>query len=139
MTKLRSEDHIHTLQLQVQLANTTSHEWSNVQTPTVRKFIILIPFLIASQVELSLAIMSRRQRKRVLIVGAGAAGMPGAGTLAQHPVTGGQATSIPLEKAKYGVGWMNGACPSTNILSIIFSKSQRVGVITRGKTRLWAL
>ncbi|KAI1777500.1 FAD/NAD(P)-binding domain-containing protein [Hypoxylon cercidicola] len=58
-------------------------------------------------------------RKRVLIVGAGAAGMSTAYHLSQHPhkfdVTlidavdycGGQAFSIPLDKARYGASWCN--------------------------------
>ncbi|CAD6439841.1 50f5661f-7f20-4b5a-9adb-400bbf247e8f [Sclerotinia trifoliorum] len=59
------------------------------------------------------------QRKHIVIVGAGAAGMACASTLAQHPekfkvtmiermgVTGGQATSISLDKDKFGTDWMN--------------------------------
>ncbi|KAA8572645.1 hypothetical protein EYC84_003242 [Monilinia fructicola] len=62
---------------------------------------------------------SSNQRKHVVIIGAGAAGMACAGMLAQHPdkfkvtmiermgVTGGQATSISLDKDKYGTDWMN--------------------------------
>lgn len=58
-------------------------------------------------------------QKHVVIVGAGAAGMSCAATLAQHPdkfkVTvlergnccGGQATSIPLDENKFGASWMN--------------------------------
>ncbi|KAG7095618.1 hypothetical protein E1B28_006342 [Marasmius oreades] len=58
-------------------------------------------------------------QKRVLVVGAGAAGMSCADTLAQHPerfsVTlveaqnycGGQMFSIPLDKEKYGAEWLN--------------------------------
>ncbi|KAH8676166.1 hypothetical protein BX600DRAFT_494551 [Xylariales sp. PMI_506] len=58
-------------------------------------------------------------RKRVLIVGAGAAGMSTAYHLSQHPskfdVTiidavdycGGQAFSIPLDKERYGASWSN--------------------------------
>jgi predicted NAD/FAD-binding protein len=61
----------------------------------------------------------KNEKKRVVIVGAGAAGMSCAATLAQHPekyhVTiiekmnfcGGQATSISLDKEKYGTDWMN--------------------------------
>lgn len=60
-----------------------------------------------------------QQQKHVVIVGAGAAGMSCAATLAQHPdkfkvtvleksnVCGGQATSIPLDENKFGAGWMN--------------------------------
>ncbi|CZR59988.1 probable flavin-containing amine oxidasedehydrogenase [Phialocephala subalpina] len=63
--------------------------------------------------------MADRKRKNVVIIGAGAAGMSCAATLAQHPddfkvtiiermaVTGGQATSISLDKSKYGTDWMN--------------------------------
>ncbi|KAF2462111.1 flavin-containing amine oxidasedehydrogenase-like protein [Lineolata rhizophorae] len=59
------------------------------------------------------------KRKNIVIVGAGAAGMSCAATLANHPdnfkVTviermpycGGQATSISLDKKKYGTSWMN--------------------------------
>lgn len=62
---------------------------------------------------------SKDDRKRVVIVGGGAAGMSCAATLAQHPdkfhvtilermnVTGGQATSISLDKEKYGTDWLN--------------------------------
>lgn len=58
-------------------------------------------------------------RKNILIVGGGAAGMSCANQLAQHPdrfkvtiiermnVCGGQATSISLDKEKYGTTWMN--------------------------------
>ncbi|KAF2279534.1 flavin-containing amine oxidasedehydrogenase-like protein [Westerdykella ornata] len=58
-------------------------------------------------------------RKRVLVVGAGAAGMSCAHHLAEHPdkfdVTlidsqnycGGQAFSIPLDKSRHGAGWLN--------------------------------
>ncbi|KAF2805202.1 FAD/NAD(P)-binding domain-containing protein [Mytilinidion resinicola] len=58
-------------------------------------------------------------RKKVLIVGAGAAGMSCAHHLAEHPdkfdVTiidaenycGGQAFSIPLDKERHGASWMN--------------------------------
>ncbi|KAL9112687.1 MAG: hypothetical protein Q9227_002990 [Pyrenula ochraceoflavens] len=58
-------------------------------------------------------------KKRVVIIGAGAAGMSCAATLAQHPekfevtilermnVTGGQATSISIDKEKYGTDWLN--------------------------------
>ncbi|KAH8683046.1 flavin-containing amine oxidasedehydrogenase-like protein [Tricladium varicosporioides] len=63
--------------------------------------------------------MEEQKRKNVVIIGAGAAGMSCAATLAQHPnkyhitiiermaVTGGQATSISLDKEKYGTSWMN--------------------------------
>lgn len=59
------------------------------------------------------------RKKRVLVVGAGAAGMSTAHHLAQHPekfdVTlidavdycGGQAFSIPLDKERYGASWCN--------------------------------
>ena len=58
-------------------------------------------------------------RKHVVIIGAGAAGMSCAATLANHPqkfkvtilermaVCGGQATSIPIDQEKYGTSWMN--------------------------------
>ncbi|KAM0711639.1 hypothetical protein Q7P35_001006 [Cladosporium inversicolor] len=60
-----------------------------------------------------------QKRKRVLVVGAGAAGMSCAHHLAEHPdkfdVTlidavdycGGQAYSIPLDKEKTGASWLN--------------------------------
>ncbi|KAI0405048.1 FAD dependent oxidoreductase [Xylaria palmicola] len=59
------------------------------------------------------------ERKRVLVVGAGAAGMSTAHHLSQHPekfdVTlidavdycGGQAFSIPLDKSRHGASWCN--------------------------------
>ncbi|KAH7321546.1 flavin-containing amine oxidasedehydrogenase-like protein [Rhexocercosporidium sp. MPI-PUGE-AT-0058] len=62
---------------------------------------------------------AHKNRKDVVIIGAGAAGMSCAATLAQHPnefkvtiiernyVTGGQATSISIDKEKYGTDWMN--------------------------------
>jgi hypothetical protein len=62
---------------------------------------------------------SAGKRKRVLIVGAGAAGMSCAHHLAQHPdrfdVTlieavnycGGQAFSIPIDREKHGASWLN--------------------------------
>ncbi|KAJ5128150.1 hypothetical protein N7448_008929 [Penicillium atrosanguineum] len=58
-------------------------------------------------------------RKKVAIIGAGAAGMSCAATLANHPDkfdvtvididshTGGQATSITLDESKYGASWLN--------------------------------
>ncbi|KAI9884128.1 MAG: hypothetical protein M1823_004100 [Watsoniomyces obsoletus] len=61
----------------------------------------------------------RKGKKHVVIVGAGAAGMACAATLAEQPdkfkvtvlermsYAGGQATSIPLDKSKYGTNWMN--------------------------------
>jgi predicted NAD/FAD-dependent oxidoreductase len=63
--------------------------------------------------------LSKPHAKNIIIIGAGAAGMSCAATLAQHPekfnvtvidrmgVTGGQATSISLDKNKYGTDWMN--------------------------------
>ncbi|MCJ1434055.1 hypothetical protein MMC27_003421 [Xylographa pallens] len=75
------------------------------------------------------ALLSNGRKKHVVIVGAGAAGMSlietdhhdqsCAATLAQHPnkfrvtiiermgVCGGQATSISLDKKKYGSSWLN--------------------------------
>ncbi|KAF5341553.1 hypothetical protein D9758_012573 [Tetrapyrgos nigripes] len=62
---------------------------------------------------------AKKYKKRVLIVGAGAAGMACADTLSQHPdrfeVTlveaqnycGGQMFSIPIDKEKYGANWLN--------------------------------
>ncbi|RDW89427.1 flavin-containing amine oxidasedehydrogenase-like protein [Coleophoma cylindrospora] len=61
----------------------------------------------------------RDQRKHVVIIGAGAAGMSCASTLSQHPekfkvtmiermaVCGGQATSISIDKSRFGTDWMN--------------------------------
>ncbi|KAK3169679.1 hypothetical protein OEA41_009063 [Lepraria neglecta] len=58
-------------------------------------------------------------RKKVVIVGGGAAGMSCAATLSQHPqkyhvtilermsVVGGQATSIPIDADRYGTSWLN--------------------------------
>ncbi|KAJ4195282.1 hypothetical protein NW755_002698 [Fusarium falciforme] len=58
-------------------------------------------------------------KKHIVIVGAGAAGMSCAATLMNHPnkfkvtvleacdVAGGQATSIPLDEERYGAAWMN--------------------------------
>ncbi|KAF4551843.1 Hypothetical protein D9617_12g037330 [Elsinoe fawcettii] len=63
--------------------------------------------------------MEGQKRKRVLIVGAGAAGMSAAHHLSEHPdkfdVTiidqndfcGGQAFSIPIDKEKTGASWLN--------------------------------
>ncbi|KAF7595504.1 hypothetical protein BBP40_005840 [Aspergillus hancockii] len=57
--------------------------------------------------------------KKVAIIGAGAAGMSCAATLAKHPdqfevslldtvsYTGGQATSIDLDNCRYGASWLN--------------------------------
>lgn len=56
--------------------------------------------------------------KKVAIIGAGAAGMSCASTLAKHPqfavtlvdtesYTGGQATSITLDESKHGASWLN--------------------------------
>ncbi|KAK4103704.1 FAD/NAD(P)-binding domain-containing protein, partial [Parathielavia hyrcaniae] len=62
---------------------------------------------------------SKSEKKRVLIVGAGAAGMSCAHHLSNHPdkfdVTlidavdycGGQAFSIPIDKERHGAGWLN--------------------------------
>lgn len=62
---------------------------------------------------------STQKQKHVVIVGAGAAGMSCAATLAQHPekfrvtliergsVCGGQATSISLDEKKFGAAWLN--------------------------------
>ncbi|KAH7393196.1 flavin-containing amine oxidasedehydrogenase-like protein [Cadophora sp. MPI-SDFR-AT-0126] len=63
--------------------------------------------------------MSVQKKRKVVIIGAGAAGMSCAATLAQHPenfevtiierndVTGGQATSISINKERYGADWIN--------------------------------
>jgi len=63
--------------------------------------------------------MGPSNKKHVVVVGGGAAGMSCAATLANHPdkfkvtllergeVVGGQATSIPLDEQKYGAPWMN--------------------------------
>ncbi|KAJ5662978.1 hypothetical protein N7507_003709 [Penicillium longicatenatum] len=63
--------------------------------------------------------MSEVSRKKVAIIGAGAAGMSCAAKLANHPDkfkvtmfdidshTGGQATSIPLDESKHGASWLN--------------------------------
>lgn len=60
-----------------------------------------------------------KRQKHVVIVGAGAAGMSCAASLAQHPdkfkvtviergsVCGGQATSISLDEKTFGASWMN--------------------------------
>lgn len=60
-----------------------------------------------------------QSKKKVIIVGAGAAGMACAEQLSHHPdkfdVTvveavgycGGQAFSIPIDEGKYGARWMN--------------------------------
>lgn len=64
-------------------------------------------------------LLKNGKKKKVVIIGGGAAGMSCAATLAQHPdrykvtivermsVVGGQATSIPLDKDKYGTSWLN--------------------------------
>ncbi|OQE36199.1 hypothetical protein PENCOP_c012G07595 [Penicillium coprophilum] len=57
-------------------------------------------------------------KKRIAIIGAGAAGMSCASTLAKHPefavtlidtesYTGGQATSINIDESTYGASWLN--------------------------------
>ncbi|THV01700.1 FAD/NAD(P)-binding domain-containing protein [Dendrothele bispora CBS 962.96] len=63
--------------------------------------------------------MKPSTKKRVLVIGAGAAGMACADTLIQHPdrfdVTlveaqdycGGQMFSIPIDKERHGAGWLN--------------------------------
>lgn len=63
--------------------------------------------------------MTTRSKRRVLVVGAGAAGMSCATALAQHPdrfdVTlieaqdycGGQMFSIPLSEERFGAAWLN--------------------------------
>ncbi|PVH95862.1 FAD/NAD(P)-binding domain-containing protein [Periconia macrospinosa] len=62
---------------------------------------------------------AKSERKRVLIVGAGAAGMSCAHHLANHPdkfditlidavdYCGGQAFSIPIDKERHGAAWLN--------------------------------
>ncbi|ORY30790.1 FAD/NAD(P)-binding domain-containing protein [Naematelia encephala] len=80
------------------------------------------------------------QRKRVLVVGAGAAGMACADGLARHPdkfdVTmidaqaycGGQAFSIPIDKSKYGSEWMNqGVQGGSYIYQHTFHHFQKLG------------
>ncbi|KAJ5256748.1 hypothetical protein N7478_012852 [Penicillium angulare] len=63
--------------------------------------------------------MADMRRKKVAIIGAGAAGMSCSSTLANHPDrfevtvfdtashTGGQATSIPLDESRHGASWLN--------------------------------
>ncbi|KAL4876001.1 hypothetical protein BJY04DRAFT_223487 [Aspergillus karnatakaensis] len=63
--------------------------------------------------------MANQQRKRIAIIGAGAAGMSCAASLAKHPnqysitlidsvsQTGGQATTLPLDGSKFGGSWLN--------------------------------
>ncbi|KAL8419994.1 hypothetical protein RB594_002954 [Gaeumannomyces avenae] len=64
--------------------------------------------------------MSQSPRpKKVAVIGGGAAGMSCAATLAQHPdkfkvtiferspVPGGQATTIPIDEARFGASWLN--------------------------------
>ncbi|KAL8370430.1 hypothetical protein RB595_000687 [Gaeumannomyces hyphopodioides] len=57
--------------------------------------------------------------RKVAVIGGGAAGMSCAATLAQHPdkfkvtvferspVSGGQATTIPIDEARFGASWLN--------------------------------
>lgn len=71
-------------------------------------------------------------QKHVVIIGAGAAGMSCAATLAQHPdkfkVTvlergnccGGQATSIPLDENKFGASWMNNGVQGGSPVRVLF-------------------
>ncbi|KAI9826230.1 MAG: hypothetical protein M1819_007397 [Sarea resinae] len=79
-------------------------------------------------------------RKHVVIVGAGAAGMSCAATLAEHPqkfkvtmiermgVCGGQATTISLDKEKYGTSWMNdGVQGGSPVFKHTFNFFQRYG------------
>ncbi|KAK0754388.1 hypothetical protein B0T18DRAFT_314436 [Schizothecium vesticola] len=81
-------------------------------------------------------------RKRVLIVGAGAAGMSCAHHLAEHPdkfdVTlveaadycGGQAFSIPLDKAWHGASWLNqGVQGGSNIFHHTMTMFARQGFV----------
>ncbi|KAL4922663.1 hypothetical protein BDW62DRAFT_196669 [Aspergillus aurantiobrunneus] len=63
--------------------------------------------------------MASNENKRIAVIGAGAAGMSCAATLAKHrdkfsitlidsaAQTGGQATSLDLDAAKYGASWFN--------------------------------
>ncbi|KAL4871510.1 hypothetical protein BDV12DRAFT_194274 [Aspergillus spectabilis] len=63
--------------------------------------------------------MASQEKKRIAIIGAGAAGMSCAATLAKQPTkysvtlfdsvpqTGGQATSLTLDSSKYGASWLN--------------------------------
>ncbi len=84
--------------------------------------------------------MARSTPKRVLVVGAGAAGMSCADSLANHPdkfkVTlidaqaycGGQAFSIPIDKNKYGSEWMNqGVQGGSYIYQHTFHHFQKMG------------
>ncbi|KAF9269470.1 FAD/NAD(P)-binding domain-containing protein [Marasmius fiardii PR-910] len=79
-------------------------------------------------------------QKRVLVVGAGAAGMSCADTLAQHPdkfsVTlvdaqdycGGQMFSIPLDKEKHGAEWLNqGVQGGSHIYHHTFHMFEKLG------------
>ena len=71
------------------------------------------------------------RQKHVVIVGAGAAGMSCAATLAEHPdkfkvtviergpVTGGQATSISLDEKHFGAGWMNNGVQGGSPVSLL--------------------
>ncbi|PLB33860.1 putative flavin-containing amine oxidasedehydrogenase [Aspergillus candidus] len=80
------------------------------------------------------------QPKKVAIIGAGAAGMSCASTLAQHPdkfdvtlfdiatYTGGQATSIDLDSGRYGANWMNdGVQGGSGIFHHTFNFFRRYG------------
>ncbi|RMY46490.1 hypothetical protein D0865_09252 [Hortaea werneckii] len=92
-----------------------SAEGSNGTRPLPQSNGSQTPFNMAKGVEEN----GGERRKRVLVVGAGAAGMSCAHHLAAHPskfdVTlvdavdycGGQAYSIPLDKSKTGASWLN--------------------------------
>ncbi|KAK2764861.1 hypothetical protein FQN54_008558 [Arachnomyces sp. PD_36] len=71
---------------------------------------------------------SRKKKKRILIIGAGASGMSCAATLAEHPerfdvtiierrhVVGGRATSRSIDGSKYGADWFNDGVQGGTIL-----------------------
>ncbi|KAI9844110.1 MAG: hypothetical protein M1837_005824 [Sclerophora amabilis] len=105
-------------------------------------------------------LLNGEKKKHVVIIGAGAAGMSCAASLAQHPekfkvtmiermgVTGGQATSISLDKEKYGTSWMNdGVQGGSPIFRHTFNYFRKYGYepqevklqvsFGKGKERFW--